>query len=210
MYKMSRTLVSWSVSQSVGWPRKPANNDVLFGSGPEGAGDLCFHICRNFSSYVRPSVRPSIRPPPKPHGPIPGHKAQILASRPKSQPWGPNLSLAAKIPALRPISQPWGPNPSLEAQIPFLSPSDWDLGLKAEIWALRLEFGPQGWDLGLEAMIWVRGEGGAKKKKKKEKKKEKIPHMCDSIGHRLLRGRCPKIKKLQNHEFHDGSDDEGS
>ena len=25
-----------------------------------------------------------------------------------------------------------------------------------------------------------------------KKKEEKIPHMCESIGHRPLRGRCPK------------------
>ena len=29
-------------------------------------------------------------------------------------------------------------------------------------------------------------------KKKEEEKKEKIPHMCESIGHRPLWGRCPK------------------
>ena len=29
------------------------------------------------------------------------------------------------------------------------------------------------------------------KEKEKEEKKEKIPHMCESIGHRPLRGRCP-------------------
>ena len=28
--------------------------------------------------------------------------------------------------------------------------------------------------------------------KKMEEEKEKIPHMCESIGHRPLRGRCPK------------------
>ena len=27
--------------------------------------------------------------------------------------------------------------------------------------------------------------------KEKEKKEEKFPHMCESKGHRLLRGRCP-------------------
>ena len=31
-------------------------------------------------------------------------------------------------------------------------------------------------------------------KKEKKKEKEKIPHMCESIGHRFLRGRCPKGK----------------
>ena len=40
--------------------------------------------------------------------------------------------------------------------------------------------------------------GGTEKKKKKEKEKkeekEKVSHMCESIGHRPLRGRCPKTK----------------
>ena len=36
------------------------------------------------------------------------------------------------------------------------------------------------------------GRGGAEEKKEEEeKKKEKIPHMCESIGHRPLWGRCP-------------------
>ena len=39
------------------------------------------------------------------------------------------------------------------------------------------------------------GGGGAEEKKEEEKKKEKIPHMCESIGHRPLRGRCPKMTK---------------
>ena len=60
---------------------------------------------------------------------------------------------------------------------------DWDLGLETGIWALRLEFEPQGRDL----------SGGTKKKKEEKKEeKEKIPHTCESIGHRPLRGRCPK------------------
>ena len=42
--------------------------------------------------------------------------------------------------------------------------------------------------MGLEAG----GRGGAEEKKEEEKKKEKIPHMCESIGHRPLWGRCPK------------------
>ena len=48
--------------------------------------------------------------------------------------------------------------------------------------------------MGLEAG----GRGGAgekKKKKEKEEEEEKIPHMCESIGHRSLRGRCPKVEK---------------
>ena len=49
------------------------------------------------------------------------------------------------------------------------------MGLQAEIWAWRL------------------GEGGAEEEEKKKKKeKEKTPHMCESIGHRPLLGRCPK------------------
>ena len=39
--------------------------------------------------------------------------------------------------------------------------------------------------MGLEA-------GGRGVEEEKEEKEEKIPHMCESIGHRPLRGRCPK------------------
>ena len=38
--------------------------------------------------------------------------------------------------------------------------------------------------MGLEA-----GERGGVEEK--EEKEEKIPHMCESIGHRPLQGRCP-------------------
>ena len=74
-------------------------------------------------------------------------------------------------------------------------PWGWDLGLEVGIWASRQGFGPQGWDMGLEAEIWAwrLGEGGTKKEEKE--KEEKIPHMCESIGHRPLWGRCPKRKK---------------
>ena len=53
--------------------------------------------------------------------------------------------------------------------------------------------------MSVETGIWASGlgfEGGGteKEKKKKEKEEEKIPHMCESIGHRPLRGRCPKRK----------------
>ena len=43
--------------------------------------------------------------------------------------------------------------------------------------------------MGLE----VEGMGCAEKEEKEEKveEEEKIPHMCESIGHQLLRGRCP-------------------
>ena len=73
-------------------------------------------------------------------------------------------------------------------------------GLLAGIWILRLKYGPQGWDLGLKAGIWASRlrygpsawrRGGTKKE---EEKDEKIP-LCESIGHRPLRGRCPKRRK---------------
>ena len=71
---------------------------------------------------------------------------------------------------------------------PTYQPGDrgWDLDRQAKIWALRLGFGPRDWDLGLETGIWA--WGGCKKMMEKE---EKNPHMCERIGHRALRGRCP-------------------
>ena len=77
-------------------------------------------------------------------------------------------------------------------------PLGWDLGLEARIWALRLGFGPRDWDLGLETGIWASRlgfEGGGTEEEEEEK--EKIPHMCESIGHRPLRGRCPAPPQLQ-------------
>ena len=77
---------------------------------------------------------------------------------------------------------------SLEARI---------FGLEARILASNLGFGPQGRDLGLKALIWASrlgyelrrggtdGEG--------EEEGGKISPMCESIGHRPLRGRCPKV-----------------
>ena len=70
------------------------------------------------------------------------------------------------------------------------------MGPEARIWASGLGFGPQDWDLGLETGIWPQrlgfeGEGTEKEKKEEEEKTEKIPHMCESIGHRPLWGRCP-------------------
>ena len=69
-------------------------------------------------------------------------------------------------------------------------PQFWDLGLKTGIWASRLGFGPKYWDLGLEAGIWasrlINGHGGG------VGGVENSPVLCESIGHRALRGRCPK------------------
>ena len=69
------------------------------------------------------------------------------------------------------------------------------MGFKAGIWASRLGFGPQGWDLGLDTGIWAlrlgfESEGRGMEEKEKEKE-EKIPHMCESIDHGPLQGRCP-------------------
>ena len=36
--------------------------------------------------------------------------------------------------------------------------------------------------------------GGTEEEEKKEKEEEKISHMCESIDHRPLWGRCPKTK----------------
>ena len=44
------------------------------------------------------------------------------------------------------------------------------MGLEAGIWALRQGFGSGGW-----------GKGGLEEEEEEEK--EKIPHMCESIGH---------------------------
>ena len=35
-------------------------------------------------------------------------------------------------------------------------------------------------------------EEGEEEKEKEKEKEEKIPHMCESMGHRPLWGRCPK------------------
>ena len=56
---------------------------------------------------------------------------------------------------------------------PGIGPLSWDVGLEDGIWASRLGSGPLSWDLNFENF-------------------EKIPHMCESIGHRPLRGPCPK------------------
>ena len=69
------------------------------------------------------------------------------------------------------------------------------MGLEARIWALRLGFVPRGRDLGLKAGIWASRlgfeGGGMEEEEKKKEKEEKIPHMCESIGHRPLWSRCP-------------------
>ena len=53
---------------------------------------------------------------------------------------------------------------------------DWNLGLETGIWASRLGF---------------EGGGTEEEEEGEEEEKEKIPHMCESIGHRPLQGRCP-------------------
>ena len=53
--------------------------------------------------------------------------------------------------------------------------------------------------MGLEAG----GRGGTKEEKEEEEKEEeeKIPHMCESIGHRPLRGHCPAPSLNFNHNL---------
>ena len=96
------------------------------------------------------------------------------------------------------------------------------MGLEGGVWTLRLQFWPhvlnlgrigqkwaeigriwQNWaELGRIGQNWAEfgriwqnldfeAAGGGTEKKEKEKE-EKISHMCESIGHRPLRGRCPK------------------
>ena len=50
--------------------------------------------------------------------------------------------------------------------------------------------------MGLRTRIWASRGGGTEEKEKDEE--EKISHMCESIGHRSLRGRCPKNKNKNN------------
>ena len=55
---------------------------------------------------------------------------------------------------------------------------------------MRLRYGPGGW-----------GAGTKKEEKEEEKEeKEKIP-LCESIGHRPLRGRCPAPTLNYNHDL---------
>ena len=73
-------------------------------------------------------------------------------------------------------------------------PWGWDSRLEAGIWASRLGFGPRGRDLSLEAWICalrlrcepVGGGGNGRRNKR-------IFPLCESIGHRPLWGRCPKV-----------------
>ena len=66
------------------------------------------------------------------------------------------------------------------------------MGIEARIWASRLGFGPRDWDFGFETGIKASRLGFEGGTKKKTEEKEKIPHMCESIGHQPLQGRCPK------------------
>ena len=64
------------------------------------------------------------------------------------------------------------------------------MGSEAGIWASRLGIGPQGWDMGFEAEIWAWRLGGTEEEEEEKGEEEKIL-LCESIGHRPLRGRCP-------------------
>ena len=66
------------------------------------------------------------------------------------------------------------------------------MGLDTRIRALRLGFGPQDWDLGLETKYWASRLGfeGGDVEEEGGEEGENSP-MCESIGHRPFRGRCP-------------------
>ena len=74
------------------------------------------------------------------------------------------------------------------------------LSLEARIWAFWIGFGPRDWDLGLGTRIWASklGEEGLRT----EEEKEKIPHMCESIGHQPLLSRCPKKYDQATRQFY--------
>ena len=55
----------------------------------------------------------------------------------------------------------------------------------------------RGPNLNLEAQIPAQGP----KSQLLEEEKENIPHMCESIGHRPLRGRCPAPSLNFNHNL---------
>ena len=75
----------------------------------------------------------------------------------------------------------------------------WALSLEFEIWvgiwALRLGFAEGDWKMDFWARIRpLRLEAGRGGVRLKKEMKEKFP-LCESIGHRPLRGRCPKVTK---------------
>ena len=87
------------------------------------------------------------------------------------------------------------------------------MSLKAKFWASRLEFelggwvlSFEGWNLSFEARFWasrldLRLEGVDGEEEGGEEEGEgKISPMCESIGHRPLRGRCPKGEKRKEKE----------
>ena len=79
----------------------------------------------------------------------------------------------------KPLSEFWG----------------WDLGLLGGIGTSRLRFGLQGGDLGLQARIWAfRLKFGPQDCNLRRKLS-----MCESIGHRPLRVRCPALSPNYNH-----------
>ena len=150
------------------------------------------------SSFFVPTLKSQSR------GPNSSLEAQIPVLRPKSKPQVLNPSFQAQILAwkLRSGSQGW--ELGLLAGIWTLRlrfwPQGWNLGLQARIRAWKLGFRTRGLDLGLETGIWASKlefgprdcdlRGGTKEEE--EEVEEKIPHMCESIGHPPLRGRCPK------------------
>ena len=56
---------------------------------------------------------------------------------------------------------------------------------------------------GTRALVMTEVEGGSRAAAPKEKEEEKIPLMCESIGHRPFRGRCPKGAMTEPQERND-------
>ena len=54
--------------------------------------------------------------------------------------------------------------------------------------------------MGLKARIWAAKLGGVRTEEKEKKKKKEKFLLCESIGHRPLRGRCPKRRLSQRSE----------
>ena len=118
----------------------------FLGSGPKGASDLCFHICRDFSFSCIKALLPASRLISQPWGPNPSFEAQIPASKPKSQPHSQYSSFLAQTSALRFKSLPLDWNPSVKHRSPCPSePADQYQAVHVDgIGALDIETHPRG------------------------------------------------------------------
>ena len=139
--------------------------------------------------------------------------------------WSQGFGTGARARGLEPGPGDWsqGLGVGVKAQGLEPGPGGWrqGLGAGARVWGLEsgsgagarvwgLEPGPGGWSQGpgARARAWGLGEGREDEKMKKWRNGEtKKIALCGIIGHRPLRGRCPKGKwvtvgKLINHTFY--------